>query len=275
MENTNDKYLNTNSLQRSNQIIGRNPLGLLCLGFPAPPQPAIPHPVHPGCPGGTALAGAHAASAAPPAPVPCSPREPSHSKSPPNAGTGRLLVGCFPCGYPRNRSLGCLEWKSEMRDGEGTFALLMPGTGGPPGWGSSHICPSAKETGTTVVALGRLGHPAGTTVPSLLGRSCSPVVVLAEVRTWSHSASSSLGRGKPEDIVHSSRRAWSPPSAALGRLAEGAGVPGRPSWLRREGQAGHRGWGCRPATASSWSLCTSRCAPSCSETTPGRERRRE
>lgn len=187
--------------------MSRNPLGLLRLGFPAPPQPAIPHPARPGCPGGTVLAGAHAASVAPPALVPCSPREPSHSRNPLNACTGRQLVGCFPCGYPRNRSLGCLEWRSEMQDGEGTFALLMPGTGGLPGWGSSHICPSARETGTTVVALGQFGHPAGTTVPSLPGRSCSPVVVLAEVQTWSHTVNSSLGRSKPEDIVHSSRRA--------------------------------------------------------------------
>lgn len=152
-----------------------------------------------------------------------------------------------------------------MQDGEGTFALLILGTRSLPGR------PSAEETGTTEGALGWLGHPTGTTVPSVPGRSCFPVVVLAEVHTLSHSVNSSLGQSKRRDIVHSSRRTWSPPSAALRGLAERPVVPGTTFRLPCLGEQGHRGWGCRTATASSWPLCTLTCAPSCSETTPGQE----
>lgn len=68
-----------------------------------------------------------------------------------------------------------------MQDGGGTFALLIRGIRNLAGWGSCRICPSAKET--REVALGWLGHPTGTTVPSALGRSCFPVAALAEVHT--------------------------------------------------------------------------------------------
>lgn len=83
---------------------------------------------------------------------------------------------------------------------------------------------------------------------------------------------SSLGLSKLRDIVHSSTRTWSPPSAALGRLAKCSALPEKASWLSHEGWQDHRGWGCRTATASSWPLCTLMCVPSCSETTPGREK---